>query len=180
RPHVVSRNQMAAGARTLGATEKQGEAQPRVPRQPCRHRHGLHRRLRPLVVVGVGAEVEVTRRPAAIPDRLALAVGHYLEFAARLWDGARRPRREARGVGRVTGRSGASRAERDEPGPAHRPPRCSDHENLMSTVRSNRPPEVSRNSTFSGPGAVARNVKEKNGFSATPCEVSKLRMVLPR
>jgi len=39
-----------------------------------------------------------------------------------------------------------------------------DHENLMSTVPSYRPPVVSKNSTLSGPGSVALNVKEKNGF----------------
>src|SRR5262249_23766812 len=130
---------------------------------------------------GGGREVESARRPAAIPARRALAVGLHLKSAPGLGCGARRPRRDARRVGRIGGRPGARGAERDETDPARRPP-CwpAAHENLMSAVRSNRPPVVSRNSTLSGPGARAPRVKEKKGFSATPCEVSKVRMVLPR
>ena len=122
RPHLVSRNQMTARARPLGAAEKHHVAQSRIARHAGRHRHGLHRRLRAPVVVGVGPEVEVACRPAAVADRQALAVRQHLKLAARLGCGARRPRRNARGVGRVDGRPGARGAERDKRHPAHHPP----------------------------------------------------------
>src|SRR5213593_2546024 len=186
RPHVIPRDQMAPGAGAFVPIEKERAALLRIARNPGRHRHPLDRWFGTRVVVGIRTEVEVERRPAPVPSRRAFAVGQRLKVAARFGNGARGPLREASVVGHVRDRPGAAGAQRDERGPSRQqqrwraPHRGRGHENLMSAVPSYRPPVVSRNWTLSWPGSVALKVKEKNGFSATLCVVSKVTTVLPR
>src|SRR3989475_7001231 len=183
----VTGHEVAAGARALRAAEKARPPPRRVARRSRRRRRALDGGLGPRVVVGVGAEgAEVARRPPLVADRRAAAIGENAEVAAGLGHRPRRPGRPPGVVGRLPRRGPAAEREggeheggqhRASPHGTHRRPAQA---NVMSTVPSYLPPVVSRNSTFSGPGSVARKAKEKKGFSLTLWVVSNVTIVLPR
>ena len=134
RPDVVSRNQMAARTRGLGAREEKGSSLLHIAGDAAGHRDAPNRGLRARVSVGVGPELaEVPGRPTLVAHSLALAVPQGLEAALRLGNGPAAPCWDARVIGSVSGAGGTARdqSERAEPLYQRRPRDC--HQALRAT-----------------------------------------------
>src|SRR5262249_49007552 len=106
------------------AGQNEGGASAGVAAAARRHRHALHGRLGPLIVVRVrGGAIEVARRPAGVANGYALAVGLGAHLTAGFGYRARRPCRNTTIIGRLDRRRGAAGTERYERHPSRRPPR---------------------------------------------------------